>query len=134
MPHQEEDEPIPHNMTQEQLRDAEYHALVTGQRTLINQVTELARVQRAMERRYDAKLREMGDELSENTKATQDVKENTAGVVEALQAIQGGMKVLAWLGKAARPVMYLAVPGAVLLAAWHNGWETIKNMMHWGRP
>lgn len=118
----EEDIPevkIHSGMMPDEIRDAEYRALVLGQRTLIKQFGEVARAQRAMEKRYDKQLTDFAKELKLNTDATNSIKTDTHDLIGAIKAIQGGMIVIGWFGKAAKPLLYLGIPGAALLAAWH---------------
>lgn len=113
-------------MTPEEIRDAEYRALVQGQRTLIRQMLEVSRAQRNSEKRYDLRLDTLEFALAANTTATNSVKTDTADLVGALKAIQGGMTVLGWLGKFAKPLLMLGVPGAIVLATWNNSLDALK--------
>lgn len=114
-------------MAREEIRDVEYRALVQGQRALINQVTEISRAQRSMQKLYDKQLEDFHKELKANTEATNSVKSDTADLVGAIKAIQGGMTVLGWIGKCAKPLFYIGVPGAIILAAWHGLEDWLKN-------
>ena len=122
-----EDARIHPGMTQEEVRDAEYRALVAGQRLIIKQFSEVSRSTRSMEKRYDKQLDDMRRELEANTLATNSVKTDTKDLVDAINAIKGGMTVLAWLGKLAKPLLYIGVPGAIILAAWHGLEDWVKN-------
>lgn len=53
--------------------------------------------------------------MKENTEVTKRIEENTRGIVEAWQAIVGGLQVLAFLAKLAKWAGYIA--GAVT-AVW----------------
>lgn len=59
-------------------------------------------------------------DLQTNTEATKRVEENTAELVDAFKAVRGGMRVLGWLGTAAKWLTSIAAAGAVVWAAWHQ--------------
>lgn len=63
-------------------------------------------------------VKEMADELKANSEATQRVEENTKGLVEAFDAVIGGMKVLDWMGKIGVRLLWITVPVAMLFGAW----------------
>ena len=56
-------------------------------------------------------MAEIKADLSENSEATKRVESNTGDLVEMMRA-------LSWLGKAAKPLSYVAGIGASLTAAW----------------
>lgn len=56
----------------------------------------------------------MSIELKTNSDATQRVEANTQSIVEAFQAVQGGMKVLDFLGKLGIKLLWITVPAALL--------------------
>lgn len=60
----------------------------------------------------------MAGELKANSEATERVEENTKGLVEAFEAVQGGMKVLDWLGKVGVRLLWITVPVAMLYGSW----------------
>jgi hypothetical protein len=45
---------------------------------------------------------------------------DTASVVQAFNAAQGAFIVLEWLGKIAKPLLWLIAAGAVLSTFWNN--------------
>lgn len=57
-------------------------------------------------------------ELAENTGATKRVESNTAEMLDVFESWKGAMKVLNWIGKAAKPVGYLVGLGASIAALW----------------
>jgi uncharacterized coiled-coil protein SlyX len=57
----------------------------------------------------------LSDAVAENTKLTQAIHDSTAGLVEAFQALQGGLRVLEQIGRIARPVSYIV---ATVTAIW----------------
>ncbi len=63
--------------------------------------------------------------LVENTLATKRVEANTEAIVEAWKAIGGGLKVLGWLGTAAKYIAYFATAVSAIAGAWYA-------MTHWG--
>lgn len=92
------------------LADATDHAAVRLRResdgrmnSLATQITTLAGQHRALVL-----------EVQANTTITERIDKSTAGLVEAWAAISGGLKVLNWLGKAAKWVTYIA--GAITAA------------------
>lgn len=56
--------------------------------------------------------------LKENTDATNSIKADTAELLEAFRSFKGAMKVLEWIGKAAKPIGYIAGLGASVAAFW----------------
>lgn len=75
----------------------------------------------AIDARLDAgeiRMDKLTAELAENTAATKRIEANTAGMLEFFQAAQGAFKVLHWIGKAARPVGYIAAAGAGIVGFW----------------
>ena len=56
--------------------------------------------------------------LKENTDATNSIKADTAELVEAFHSFKGAMKVLEWIGKAAKPLGYVVGLGASVAAFW----------------
>lgn len=57
-------------------------------------------------------------ELADNTRATKRVESNTAEMLDVFESWKGAMKVLNWIGKAAKPVGYLVGLGASIAAFW----------------
>lgn len=64
-------------------------------------------------------------DLNENTKATQEVADNTAQLVEIFKAFEGAIKVLNWLGKLAKPMAYIVSLCTALMGAW-VAWRSTK--------
>lgn len=56
--------------------------------------------------------------LKENTDATNSIKADTAELVEAFHSFKSAMKVLEWIGKAAKPVGYIVGVCASITAFW----------------
>ena len=56
--------------------------------------------------------------LKENTDATNSIKADTAELLEAFRSFKGAMKVLEWIGKAAKPIGYIAGFCASMYAFW----------------
>ena len=56
--------------------------------------------------------------LKENTDATNSIKADTAELLEAFRSFKGAMKVLEWVGKAAKPIGYIAGFCASMYAFW----------------
>ena len=56
--------------------------------------------------------------LKENTDATNAIKADTAELLEAFHSFKGAMKVLEWIGKAAKPMGYIAGLRASVTAFW----------------
>lgn len=57
-------------------------------------------------------------ELSENTKAIKRIEANTAEMLDVFESWKGAMKVLNWIGKAAKPIGYVVGLGASIAAFW----------------
>ena len=56
--------------------------------------------------------------LKENTDETKAIKADTAELLEAFRSFKGAMKVLEWIGKAAKPMGYIAGFCASMYAFW----------------
>ncbi len=56
--------------------------------------------------------------LKENTDETKAIKADTAELLEAFRSFKGAMKVLEWIGKAAKPLGYVVGLGASVAAFW----------------
>ncbi len=56
--------------------------------------------------------------LKENTDDTKAIKADTAELLEAFRSFKGAMKVLEWIGKAAKPIGYVVGLGASVAAFW----------------
>ncbi len=59
------------------------------------------------------------EEVKKNTEITERIATSTAGLVDAWNAISGGLKVLNFLGKVAKWVTYIAGMFTAVYAAWH---------------
>ena len=57
-------------------------------------------------------------ELAENTNATKHIEANTAEMLDVFESWKGAMKVLNWIGKAAKPIGYVVGVGASIAAFW----------------
>lgn len=57
-------------------------------------------------------------ELAENTKATKQIEANTAEMLDVFESWKGAMKVLTWIGKAAKPIGYVVGLGVSIAAFW----------------
>jgi len=57
-------------------------------------------------------------ELVENTNATKRIEANTAEMLDVFESWKGAMKVLNWIGKAAKPMGYVVGLGASIAAFW----------------
>ena len=56
--------------------------------------------------------------LKENTDDTKAIKADTAELLEEFRSFKGAMKVLEWIGKAAKPIGYVVGLGASIAAFW----------------
>ena len=56
--------------------------------------------------------------LKENTDETKAIKADTAELLEAFRSFKGAMKVLEWIGKAAKPLGYIVGACASVAAFW----------------
>ena len=56
--------------------------------------------------------------LKENTDDTKAIKADTAELLEAFRSFKGAMKVLEWIGKAAKPLGYIIGVCASVTAFW----------------
>jgi hypothetical protein len=56
--------------------------------------------------------------LKENTDATNAIKADTAELLEAFRSFKGAMKVLEWIGKAAKPLGYITTFVGAIVGIW----------------
>lgn len=56
--------------------------------------------------------------LKENTDATKRIEANTAEMLDVFESFKGAMKVLNWIGKAAKPMGYVVGLCASIAAFW----------------
>ena len=56
--------------------------------------------------------------LKENTDGTNAIKADTAELLEVFHSFKGAMKVLEWIGKAAKPLGYIVGVCASITAFW----------------
>lgn len=56
--------------------------------------------------------------LKENTDATKRIEANTAEMLDVFESFKGAMKVLNWIGKAAKPMGYVVGMCASIAAFW----------------
>ena len=56
--------------------------------------------------------------LKENTDATKGIKADTAGLLEVFESFKAALRVLEWIGKAAKPLGYVVGLGASVAAFW----------------
>lgn len=66
----------------------------------------------------DVRMQQLTERLAENTSATRRTESNTAEIVEILEAWKGAFKVLAWVGKLAKPMGAIIGLGVALYGAW----------------
>lgn len=57
-------------------------------------------------------------ELRENTEATKRIEANTSEMLDVFQSFKGAMKVLEWIGKAAKPLGWVVAMCAAFAAFW----------------
>lgn len=57
--------------------------------------------------------------LRENTVATLEGNRDAREVLELFRAVKGGIRVLGWIGGAARWVGFIATAGTAIYAAWY---------------
>jgi hypothetical protein len=62
-------------------------------------------------------------QLADNTAATEAIKTNTQGIVDAFQAMQGGLKVLDTLGRVFKPVAAFVAAVVGVVTAWFS-WKS----------
>lgn len=96
------------------LRQAEQDVMRQHHILLADQLAELVVDGRARDKRIDR----MEVDLRANTVATQSVKADTASLVSAFNALQGGFSVLEWLGKASATLFKTGAPIAIMYGGW----------------
>lgn len=70
-----------------------------------------------------AQIDSLREAINENTRLTQEVRDSTSGLVEVLDALRGGMRVIELLGRIARPVGWVAGAWAAYKASRLGGWR-----------
>ena len=83
-----------------------------------NEVQPGARTINARLDACDERMTRIESDLRTNTAATEQIRSNTADLVEFFQAAQGAFKVLNWIGRAAKPLTYIATLCASLWGLW----------------
>ena len=64
--------------------------------------------------------------LKENTDDTKAIKADTAELLDAFHSFKGAMKVLEWVGKAAKPLGWVIA----MCAAFAAFWTSLKSGVH----
>jgi hypothetical protein len=64
---------------------------------------------------FEQRLGALERNLSGNTDATARIEANTRALVEVFESWKGAMRVLEWVGKAARPLAYVASAAAAIV-------------------
>ena len=96
--------------TPEEFNDYVAKELRTGDNRMNSLADEITAV-----KREQAEFRHL---LKENTDDTKAIKADTAELLEAFRSFKGAMKVLEWIGKAAKPIGYIAGLCASVAAFW----------------
>ena len=65
-----------------------------------------------------ATMRKLREDLKANTDTTNLVQTNTSEVVDLLRSFQGAFKVFTLIGKAAKPLSYIAMACTAVLGFW----------------
>jgi len=87
----------------------------------MRETTPPADLSSAIHVRLDAGDRRMStieDRLTEQSEATKRIEQNTGELVDAFHALTGAFKVLTWIGKAAKPLGWIAAAVAAVVGAW----------------
>lgn len=66
----------------------------------------------------DVRMAAIEVDLAANTKATQDLAARVQEILDFFDAMKGGLKVLGWLGKLAKPLTALVALGLALWSAY----------------
>jgi hypothetical protein len=74
------------------------------------------------------RMARLEDAVAANTALTQQVHNDTAGLVAWIHDIQGATRVLVAIGKLARPLGYLVA----VLAALTAFWASVRGHLPWG--
>lgn len=85
-------------------------------RALAVQMDGLAKTQEEQSEQFES----IRGELEANTRATDEIKQNTGEMLDLFRAWQGAMKVFEVIGKAAKPLAAIASLGAAAGAWWLN--------------
>ena len=96
--------------TQEEFNDYVAKELRTGDNRMDEIVKTVAAIQIEQAR---AKVL-----LAENAETIKEIKTDPADMLEVFESWKGAMKVLTWIGKAAKPLGYIVGLGASIAAFW----------------
>ncbi len=66
----------------------------------------------------DVRMQRIEAALQTNNEATARVETNTSDMVEAFENLKGAFKVLNWIGRAAKPLGYIAGAIAAIISLW----------------
>ena len=66
----------------------------------------------------DSRMGSIEAELAKNTAATKEVADGVQEIIAFFSAMKGGLKVLGWLGKLAKPLTALVALGLALWSAY----------------
>lgn len=86
------------------------HALAAGEKRMDGITDEVTAVK--------LEQAEFLKQLQENTAATKRIEANTAEMLEAFESFKGAMRVLEWIGKAAKPIGYIVGLCAAITGFW----------------
>lgn len=73
----------------------------------------------------EAKVASMEDNMERNACVIAKIDASTSGIVEAFQALEGGVKVMQWIGKLAKPIGWIVAMCTAIAVAWtklRNDW------------
>ena len=73
-----------------------------------------------MAEQLDISHREIYDRLVAVEAKVDRIEQNTKDVVSAFGAAQGAFTVLEWLGKLAKPILFIGGCVTAIAVAWHN--------------
>ena len=69
---------------------------------------------------HDITHKEIYDRVVRLEEKVDRIDANTAGMVAAFNAAQGAFTVLDWIAKIAKPILWIAGLGTVMVAAWEH--------------
>lgn len=98
-----------------------WHAITTTTYEGPERRSEFRRWRESIDKRMDDTahcMRGLRADVDNNTKATADVKKDTAELVELLHSVKGAFKVLGWIGAASKPIGFIAAAAVAVTGLW----------------
>lgn len=71
----------------------------------------------------------LAHKLEENTKTTEQIKEDTTEIISAFNSAKGAFEVLDWAGKVSKVLLPIILAIAGMGVAFSSGWSAVKKTL-----